>query len=364
MKSVKTLKFKLIPLTAKDKELLDYLLEEYNEIINKLLLISKYSRIYLKPSKKKLHEQSYELIRKLSDLHSNHITSARDRVIEMIKASKYHKVFPEPDRVPVRLFRNKTYQIHDNKVKIVIKPKVYAEGLLLGNDSWFGLLNLAKGAELIKKDEEYYFHVILTRKYDNYDPKYIIGIDTNLYNLTLACIRINEEIEVIATHIINFDYVYGLRLYFRNKRAYLQSIGRNIGHEEKNVIRNEIEKISNEVLKFMKPYDCIVGIESLSGVRKKLINIARAKHVRYLYSSFFYNNLLKRIKEKLEWNGYKVLEVNPYKTSTTCYKCNCIGYRKGQVFECKNCNLKINIHLSASINIAKRALKSEVLTRR
>lgn len=361
----KTLKFKLVPLSKKDANLLELLINKYNEIVKKLLLIAKYSRLYVNPDKNILHKLSYNYIKQQFNLHSNHLTSARDRVVEMIKASEYHKVFPDPNCIPVRLFRNKTYFIEGKVVRISVYPRNYAKCLLLGDDKWYDMLSLAKGAELVKRNGEYYLHVTLEKDIRFRAPKFVVGIDTNLSNLTLVCIRTSDK-STVAEHKIYIKKAHDKRLYLRNVRAYMQSRYNRGFSKERNVIKNEIEKIVNEVYKFVRNYECIVAIENIKYVRKKLVRIAKSRKQRYLYSSFFYRRLLQRIKEKLEWYGIKVIEVNPAKTSITCSICGSEGLRKGRLFKCNNCGIIIDADLNASRNIALRALpalKIEVFSR-
>jgi len=142
----KALKFGLKPLSDRDAELLNKLIEEYNALIRRLLLVVRYSRLYLNPSRERLHALTYHWLRREVGLHSNHITSARDRAVEMVLASSYYKTFPNPGEVPVRLFRGKTYYVDGSVVKIVVEPGIYAYGKLLGDEEWLNVLDSVKGA--------------------------------------------------------------------------------------------------------------------------------------------------------------------------------------------------------------------------
>ena len=360
LKARKALKFKAMPLSDEDRELLDYLITEYNKLVRKYLLYAKYSRTYVNPSKSRLHKLTYNRLRSEFNLHSNHITSARDIVIEMIKASNYHKVFPNPKRLlPVRLFRWKTYHLDSSGlVRIAVKPRVYAYIRLLGAEEWFKLLDLARGALLIKSDDEYYLHMIVEKELQLSKPiEYVIGIDTNLDNLTLSCINVRTG-EVIVHHSISLRHIVGKRIYYRNRRAYLQSIGRNI-HKESLVCKAVLEQVVEEVFKFVRPYTprCLVAVEELKDIRNKLIRRSKRKDKRYLYSTALYKRLLRRIREKLEWKGVGVVEVSPRYTSTTCSRCGERGTRRGNLFFCSNCSYVVDADLNASVNIAKRAIQ-------
>jgi len=349
-----------MPLSDRDRELLDYLVTEYSKLVRKYLLYAKYSRTYVNPSKSRLHKLTYSRLRSEFDLHSNHITSARDVVIEMIKASNYHKVFPNPKRLlPVRLFREKTYHLDGSGlVRIAVKPRVYAYIRLLGAEEWFKLLDLARGALLIKSDNEYYLHVMVEKELQPFKPiEYVIGIDTNLDNLTLSCINVKTG-EVIVHHSISLRHIVGKRIYYRNRRAYLQSIGRNT-YKESLVCKTVLEQVVEEVLKFVRPYmpRCLIAVEELKGIRNKLIRRSKGKDKRYLYSTTFYRRLLRRIKEKMEWREVGVVEVNPRYTSITCSRCGKRGIRRGNLFLCSSCSYVVDADLNASVNIAKRAIQ-------
>lgn len=103
-------------------------------------------------------------------------------------------------------------------------------------------------------------------------------------------------------------------------------------------------------------YDIIVcedlNIQAMLKTGNSKLNLQILDQAWYQFKTF--------LKYKMEWQGKKLIEVNPAYTSQTC---SCCGYisrknRKSQAsFKCVKCGLTLNADENASINILRKGLK-------
>ncbi len=352
MEVARTLRFKL-EINSEDAEKLHSLIVEYSKLVKDFLKVLKHSRAILKPSKGKLHRYAYHFLRKKYNLHSNHVTSARDRAVEMVKASAYHKVFPDPETVPVRMFRDKTFFLNGKRIKIVIAPREHVTGKLIGGQ--FDEIERARCAELIERDEEFFIHFIVKRKV-NLEYPFVtrIGVDVNLERIAVSAV--GEDGSVLATHLIEMN-VKGRREYFLNRRRGNQRRKVRAGHEERDYFKNLIEQTTHQIITFIKNFEKpVVCLENLKNLIKRV-----RKRGGDVYPKFFYEEVHRRLVEKLTWEGIRVVFVPAMFTSVRCHRCGGYGKRYGKKFVCGKCG-EFDADVNASASIARRlpALKGEV----
>ena len=70
--------------------------------------------------------------------------------------------------------------------------------------------------------------------------------------------------------------------------------------------------------------------------------------------------MINKLGRFCEENGVLFTKINPAYTSQTCSSCGAIDKtnRKGESYQCKVCGINIDADYNASINIAKKGLKS------
>ena len=116
-------------------------------------------------------------------------------------------------------------------------------------------------------------------------------------------------------------------------------------------------KINEVVNKFVKTYfDTDFVCENLRNV----------KHASKLYKSlnnklqyWSYRQVLDKLDQLSEIEGFKLIEVDPAYTSQTCSKCGSIlkSNRNGEFYNC-SCRLIIDADTNAAINILHRVTHS------
>lgn len=129
-----------------------------------------------------------------------------------------------------------------------------------------------------------------------------------------------------------------------------------------NKYHNETEKIINQVCN-----EYIASLnqdKSIMTVLEKLDikEFNKSKHDNSMYSIWVRGQLQKRVMEKLNWNGYQFMEVEPAFTSQTCPKCGYLDKenRNGKEFKCLCCGYEDDSDHVGALNIKSRATDEEL----
>lgn len=129
-----------------------------------------------------------------------------------------------------------------------------------------------------------------------------------------------------------------------------------------NKYHNETEKIINQVCN-----EYIASLnqdKSIMTVLEKLDikEFDKSKHDNSMYSIWVRGQLQKRVMEKLNWNGYQFMKVEPAFTSQTCPKCGYLDKenRNGKEFKCLCCGYEDDSDHVGALNIKSRATDEEL----
>lgn len=95
----------------------------------------------------------------------------------------------------------------------------------------------------------------------------------------------------------------------------------------------------------------MIKMEQLDAIRKRCRSLNKVD--RTIHNWAFYE-LKLFIKERAKKFNIPVVDINPYQTSQTCFKCRHAekGNRNKDKFACKSCGYKDHADLNASNNIA------------
>lgn len=147
-----------------------------------------------------------------------------------------------------------------------------------------------------------------------------------------------------------------------------------IDHIEKNIRQNKVtkkylNKYHNETDKIINQVcnEYIASLnqdKSIMTVLEKLDikEFDKSKHDNSMYSIWVRGQLQKRVMEKLNWNGYQFMEVEPAFTSQTCPKCGYLDKenRNGKEFKCLCCGYEDDSDHVGALNIKSRATDEEL----
>jgi len=203
--------------------------------------------------------------------------------------------------------------------------------------------NLKKTIRLTKKNDNYFIWFI----YEKDEPEYIkegksIGIDCGYKTLVATSDGdlMGRNIEDIYNQISRKK---------RNSKNYIQAI------EHK---KNAINKVVNDLFKSYSDLNHIV-IEDLKNVKKNSKGKINKKFNNKL-QYWSYKQFIFKMEQACQEKGILLEKVSPAYTSQTCSKCGKIdkSSRKGELYQCSACGLKINADTNASINILHRGTYS------
>ncbi|MFZ8854459.1 MAG: transposase, partial [Armatimonadota bacterium] len=132
-------------------------------------------------------------------------------------------------------------------------------------------------------------------------------------------------------------------------------------HMRREVAKNMIAEAVNTFINFIKG-DNVDSRLWLAIEQIKNLNLSPAfqdRKSRWRQRRWAYRLLLEMLRYKAEWEGIRVIEVNPAHTSQICPRCGKKDgkARQGNRFCCTECKFQHNADFVAAYNIAVRALK-------
>ena len=100
-----------------------------------------------------------------------------------------------------------------------------------------------------------------------------------------------------------------------------------------------------------------VVIESLKNVKHKSSGKVYKKTMNKL-QRWSYDRTFNKLEQLSESKGFIIKKVDPAYTSQTCSKCGSVHKesRKGELYECINCGMKLDADYNAALNILQRGV--------
>ena len=210
--------------------------------------------------------------------------------------------------------------------------------------------------QLLRKGKEWYcaIPIEISSEVKNYSvlPQTTIGVDLGLCHIAVAC-----EPKSGKRMFVSGKQIGVVRRRFRSirkslaKKKALRAI-KSLNHKESRIVQDFNRKLAKRIvdfaLQFEKP---VIKLEDLDSIRKTCKTTRRAD--RTIHSWAFYQ-LKKFICEYASKRGVMVQDVDPYKTSQRCFKCEHAvrENRKGRKFKCVNCGHTDHADLNAAKNIS------------
>ena len=191
-----------------------------------------------------------------------------------------------------------------------------------------------------------FFHITFSRDVNtpNSCGDKIIGVDVGINNLAVC--SDGKVFKGHKTKIMQFQYLR--RKLQRKGTKSAKRLLRKISGRQKRYMRWVNHKVSKEIV---SSADTIV-LENLKGIRKSRNKFMGKRFNRWLNSWSFYQ-LQQFITYKAQWQGVKVIKVNPYLTSQTCSSCGKLGSRYYDSFTCLHCGNNMPPDLNASFNLRR-----------
>lgn len=189
-------------------------------------------------------------------------------------------------------------------------------------------------------------------------PRNILAIDLGEKVIATVCDTRNNKL-FLGKDIRGIRRHYAWLRKQLGKKKKLKKI-RQVGQKEKNIIRNKLHHISNEIIRLAEKNKSIIIVGKIKGIRKK----KGSKFLNRIIFNMPYYTLTKMIEYKAEQKGLQVFKVNEAYTSITCHHCGNKDKknRKSQgLFSCTSCGLQYNADLNGAMNNLQRSKEQRFL---
>ncbi len=316
-----------------------------------------------------LHEETYSDVRDRTDLHSNHVQSARDRAVDALKSvvSKWKKgeyASLPTFTTPFCEYNQRNATFYDDHATLsTIDGRVTVDYILPDEDRdtphtkyLFNEDYERTGATLHEREDGLYLHI--RTKADMDAPEHsengtVLGVDLGVENIAVTSTGAFWSAAELAHW--RTEYV--------ERRRSLQECGTRWAHEnvqsvgdtETGRFTQELHRIANELVKEALENDCShIAFENLTGIRSRMPN-ARKFH------EWTFRRLFENVEYKAEEYGISVEQVNPAYTSQQCSTCGFTHEenRHGESFECQQCGYENHADYNASKNIGLKLLRNQ-----
>ncbi|MEZ3145114.1 RNA-guided endonuclease InsQ/TnpB family protein [Halobaculum sp. MBLA0143] len=325
---------------------------------------------YVTTSKTTLNDDTYDDVRKATDLHSNHVQSARNKAAEACKGVverwKQGKEASKPQfSSPHLVYESRTATFHDEYVSLAtVDGRIEADYVLpedttdtpheqyLFNDDY----NITS-AELHRQHSEWQLHICCTA-----DVEINTSAQAATENGTVLGVDLGvNQLAVTSTGRFwtgnEFDH---WRREYEKRRGDLQDHGtrwahetiQSVGRKEKGRFTLMLHRISNELVAEARENGCtVIAFEDLTDIRER--TGASWGH------KWAFDRLYEYVEYKAEAYGLRVEQVNPKNTSRRCSECGFThpDNREGAQFECLNCEYQNDADYNAAKNIGLRFLR-------
>ena len=319
-----------------------------------------------------LNAATYDEVRAQTDLHSNHVQSARrlaadalencqNRILEGGRAS------PPTFRGTVVVYGSRTVTYYDDHCTLAtVAGRVRADYVTPENergtpfetywdrDEWD-----RKEATLHKHDGTYYLHVSVEkepeRDVSTVESGVVLGVDCN----------VDGSLAVTSTGAFlgNAEYLNHKREEYERRRGSLQQTGTRSAHLTLQCVGDRfthwsedyLHRIAKAIVLEARRHDCAgIAFENLEDIRDRISNASK-------FQQWAFRTLQQYTEYKAEEYGIRVETVSPAYTSQRCSHSTC-GYthsdnRDGDEFACLECGKELHADYNAARNIAWRLLQ-------
>jgi len=332
-------------------------------------------------SKSFLHENGYEGAKRLFNLNTALIQTARDKTVEILKSfeeTRRENSVLRLKRISIR-FDKRCYSF--SKATNVLTPYWLTLSLnkrervslpiAFGERQKQRVEEALRGewqfttVEMVKRDGEWYAHFVLSKTVELPDePKTVIAIDRGEHNLAVAVAisRHNPEKPMKGQFWRGGEIkrIRGLYGHIRRKLQKKQRVGKikELKGKERRKVNQQLHIIANQIVEYAKKFPKpLIVMEDLNGIRE---NFRKSRKLNRRFHSLPFRKLQAIVEYKANLEGIEVRYL-PRKdvknTSKTCHRCGHVAQVKGREFKCPKCGLIYNRDLNACVNIAHALMR-------
>jgi IS605 OrfB family transposase len=322
---------------------------------------------------KQLNAATYDEVRELTELHSNHVQSARSLASTAL-GNCQDRILDEGKRASkptfcgtVVVYGTRTITYNDDHCTLAtVDGRVRAEYVTPHDDEgtpfaeyWSTDEWERREATLHKRDGTYYLHVAVKK-----DPEtdasttqngVVLGVDLN----------VDGSVAVTSTGAFlgNADYLRHKRDEYERRRGCLQQTGtrsahltiQSIGDQFARWSEDYLHRVSKAIVQEARRHDCsAIAFEDLGQIRERISNASK-------FQQWAFRAVRKYTEYKAEEYGILVDTVQPAYTSQRCSHSDC-GFthednRDGDEFNCLKCGKQLHSDYNAARNIGWRLVQ-------
>jgi len=322
---------------------------------------------------KQLNAATYDEVRELTELHSNHVQSARSLASTAL-GNCQDRILDEGKRASKPTFRGtvvvygtRTITYNDDHCTLAtVDGRVRAEYVTPDDDDGTPFAEYwntdeweRKEATLHKRDGTYYLHVSVEKQPDT-DPStaqngVVLGVDLN----------VDGSVAVTSTGMFlgNADYLRHKRNEYERRHGRLQQTGtrsahltiQSIGDRFGRWSEDYLHRVSKAIVQEARRHDCsAIAFEDLENIRERISNASK-------FQQWAFRAVRQYTEYKAEEYGILVDTVQPAYTSQRCSHSEC-GFthednRDDEEFECLKCGKQLHSDYNAARNIGWRLVQ-------
>jgi len=357
-----------LEVTDSDADLLHETIQQFLDAAN-YVVDEAYDGEWAETRKTVLHEQTYDELRDRTELHSNHVQSARDRAVDALKStvatwSKGEYASLPTFTTPFCEYNQRNATFFDGHATLsTVDGRVTVEYVLpdesretphsnyLLNDEFE-----TTGATLHYRSGSFYLHVRIKATVDAPDlPENgtVFGVDLGIENLAVTS----------TGSFWSGDELNHWRTEYVKRRESLQECGTRWAHENIQAVgRKEtgrfdqyLHRVASELVDEAVDAGCTtIAFEDLTDIRERMPN-AREFH------EWAFRRLYDYVEYKATTCGITVEQVNPQYTSQRCSTCGFTheDNRHGESFSCHSCGYENHADYNAAKNIGLTLLRNQ-----
>ena len=239
--------------------------------------------------------------------------------------------------------------MNDNKSEVKIPVYDVRGGIkLIALHGPFDFSNVEfLGSKIVKTDNEFFYHISIRTSVDikeSYENALAIDVGSRWLAVVVSTF---DTPKFFGKRIRE---VRGKAFYHRRKQtgAYAKS-------KEQHIVRDEVNKIVSELVRYAKDNNSIIIVGDLHGVRKKKLKSRKVNRRIHSMPSYMFISQLELAAAK---EGIAVLKVAEHSTSRMCSNCGSLDTKRPTqgVFICNTCGYQVNADVNGARNILRRGV--------
>jgi putative transposase len=248
------------------------------------------------------------------------------------------------------------FRIIDGSLRLPIRPREYVyiplNAYVLRSTEGYTLRSVCLTACTLS--------VVFSKEAAQIKPKGLIGIDSNLDNVTSASSGGDvKRYELSRATEIKENCRQAKRGFTRNDSRVMQRLYSKYGRIQKNKVGWILHNTSAGIVRQAAEKQFGIVMEELTGIRKLCRRGNwQGRSYRARMNSWSYAELQRQIEYKARWEGIPVTYIHPSRTSSTCAICGSkIAECAGRRVYCPRCNKAVDRDENAAVNILNAGLR-------